>query len=434
MNIQELYSCFLEADGLSIDSRNITPNSLFFALKGDNFDANEFAQEALDKGARYVIMDNPKLITDRDKMFLVKNTLISLQQLASYHRQQLGLPIIALTGSNGKTTTKELIKSVLSQKYNVKATQGNYNNHIGVPLTLLQFDDETDIGIVEMGANHLNEIALLCSIAQPDYGYITNFGKAHLEGFGSFEGVIKGKSELYDYLEDNHKIAFINVDDPRQDAKTMTFSRYTFGSKETDSDLEIEINPNTELASIQVGDQRIISHLTGEYNATNIAAAVAIGHYFGVNFSQANQAIQNYIPTNNRSQWVKQSPFTILMDAYNANPSSMELSIANFNTLPISTPKIYILGDMFELGKESEKEHRKIIEQVEETTHAKAFFIGKEFAKEKESATTNTLAFYETLSDFFAQHPSMEELLANHAVLIKGSRGMALEKSFHFLN
>ncbi|MGG5506157.1 MULTISPECIES: UDP-N-acetylmuramoyl-tripeptide--D-alanyl-D-alanine ligase [unclassified Myroides] len=433
MNIQELYSCFLEANGLSIDTRNITPDCLFFALKGENFDANEFAQEALNKGARFVIMDNPKLLTDRDKMFLVPNTLLALQQLANYHRQQLGLPIIALTGSNGKTTTKELIKSVLGQKYNVKATQGNYNNHIGVPLTLLQFDDETDIGIVEMGANHLNEIALLCTIAQPDYGYITNFGKAHLEGFGGFEGVIKGKSELYDYLEDNHKMAFVNADDPRQDAKTMTFSRFTFGSKETEANATIEVIENTELATIQAGDQRITSHLTGAYNATNMAAAVAIGQYFGVSVAEANQAIQNYIPTNNRSQWIKQAPYTILLDAYNANPSSMELSVANFNQLAASTPKIYILGDMFELGTASEKEHLNIVKQVEETQHDQAFFIGREFGKIKASSASTTSVFYDTLNDFFAQHPAMEEFLAHKTVLIKGSRGMALEKIISFI-
>lgn len=433
MNIQELYSCFLEADGISIDTRNITPNSLFFALKGDNFDANEFAQEALNKGACYVIMDNPKFVTDRDKMFLVPNTLQALQQLANYHRQQLGLPIIALTGSNGKTTTKELIKAVLSRKYNVKATQGNYNNYIGVPLTLLQFDDETDIGIVEMGANHLNEIALLCTIAQPDYGYITNFGKAHLEGFGGFEGVIKGKSELYDYLEDNHKIAFVNMDDPRQDAKTMTFSRFTFGSKETEANVEIEIIKHTEVAEIQLEKQRITSHLTGQYNATNIAAAVAIGQYFGVSLAEANQAIQDYIPTNNRSQWIKQEPFAILLDAYNANPSSMELAVANFNQLPAISPKIYILGDMFELGTASEKEHQSIIKQVEETTFEQAFFIGKEFARVKDTTTSTALSFYETLADFLAQHEDVTQLLANHTVLIKGSRGMALEKIISFL-
>ncbi|WP_413513823.1 UDP-N-acetylmuramoyl-tripeptide--D-alanyl-D-alanine ligase [Myroides odoratus] len=433
MNIQELYSCFLQADGLSIDTRNITPNSLFFALKGDNFDANELAQEALDKGALYVVMDNPKLVTDKEKTILVPNALQALQSLANYHRQQLGLPIIALTGSNGKTTTKELIKAVLSQKYNVKATQGNYNNHIGVPLTLLQFDEETDIGIVEMGANHLNEIALLCRIAQPDYGYITNFGKAHLEGFGSFEGVIKGKSELYDYLEDNHKIAFVNLDDPRQDAKTLTFSRYTFGTKDTNPDLEIEVLKQTEVATLQVKDQSITSNLTGSYNGTNIAAAVAIGQYFGVSLPEAAQAITSYTPTNNRSQWIKQEPFTLLLDAYNANPSSMELSIANFNQLPSTIPKIYILGDMFELGKDSEKEHKNIIQQVEETNFEKAIFIGKEFSKVKDTTASKAITFFETLADFLAQHEDIAQLLAHHTVLIKGSRGMALEKIISFL-
>lgn len=433
MNIQELYSCFLQADGLSIDTRNITLNSLFFALKGDNFDANELAQEALDKGALYVVMDNPKLVTDKEKMILVPNALQALQGLANYHRQQLGLPIIALTGSNGKTTTKELIRAVLSQRYNVKATQGNYNNHIGVPLTLLQFDEETDIGIVEMGANHLNEIALLCNIAQPDYGYITNFGKAHLEGFGGFEGVIKGKSELYDYLEDNHKIAFVNLDDPRQDAKTLTFSRYTFGSKDTNPDMEVEILEQSEVATLQLKDLQITSNLTGSYNGTNIAAAVAIGQYFGVSLAEAAQAITGYTPTNNRSQWIKQEPFTLLLDAYNANPSSMELSVANFHQLAATTPKIYILGDMFELGKDSEKEHKKIIQQIEETTFEKAFFIGKEFSKVKDATASKAIAFFETLPDFLAKYKDVAQLLAHHTVLIKGSRGMALEKIISFL-
>jgi len=434
MNVQELYSCFLQADGISIDTRNITPNSLFFALKGDNFDANEFAQEALDKGALYVVMDNPKRISDPDKMLLVPNVLNALQQLANYHRQQLGLPIIALTGSNGKTTTKELIKTVLSSKYKVKATQGNYNNHIGVPLTLLQFDDETDIGIVEMGANHLNEIAALCAIAQPDYGYITNFGKAHLEGFGGFEGVIKGKSELYDYLEDNYKLAFVNANDPRQDAKTMTFSRFTFGSKETEADLKIEIIENTEIASIKVNDLEITSNLTGSYNATNIAAAVAIGQYFGISTVEASSAIQSYVPTNNRSQWIKKEPFTILLDAYNANPSSMELAIANFDNLSVTTPKLYILGDMFELGTASEKEHQTIIEQVNSTSFDKAYFIGKEFYKVKDTAHSPQVEFHETLALFLEKHPDIKQLLANQTVLIKGSRGMALEKIVSFLN
>ncbi len=427
MNIQELYSCFLQCSGVSTDTRNIIPNSLFFALKGDNFDANEFAQEAINKGALFAIIDNPKYLTDKDIFFLVDNTLEALQQLGNYHRKQLGLPIIAITGSNGKTTTKELIKTVLSQKYNVKATIGNYNNHIGVPLTLLQFDDETDIGIVEMGANHLNEIAQLCSIAQPDYGYITNFGKAHLEGFGGFEGVIKGKSELYDYLEDNHKIAFANLDDPRQDAKTITFSRFTFGAEDNQPDVAIAINTQSENASITVKDYKIHSNLTGIYNSHNISVAVTIGLYFGITIDEIKQAIESYIPANNRSQWIKKDKYTILLDAYNANPSSMEAAINNFNLLETNQPKVYILGDMFELGKESQKEHRAIIELVEATNFDKVYFIGKEFFKAKKDVNSQII-YHTDVESFLNNNKNLTQDLENHSILIKGSRGMALEQ------
>lgn len=429
MNIQELYSCFLQCDNVSIDTRNITPNSLFFALRGENFDANEFAQDALEKGALFAIIDNPKYYTDKSKMLLVTNTLDALQQLGNYHRNQLGLPVIAITGSNGKTTTKELIKTVLSHKYQVKATIGNYNNHIGVPLTLLQFDDETDIGIVEMGANHLNEIAQLCSISQPDYGYITNFGKAHLEGFGSFEGVIKGKSELYDYLEDNHKVAFVNLDDPRQDAKTITFSRYTFGIDDIDNkpDVAISINEGCENASITVNNHTILSNLTGKYNSYNISAATTIGLYFGIDISEIKKAIESYVPTNNRSQWIKKDKYTILLDAYNANPSSMEAAISNFNSIQSHLPKTYILGDMFELGQESQKEHRAIIELIENTKFDKVFFIGKEFFNVKKDINKN-ITYYMDVVSFLDSNKDFAKSLENHSILIKGSRGMALEQ------
>ncbi len=429
MNIQELYSCFLQCDNVSIDTRNITPNSLFFALRGENFDANEFAQDALNKGALFAVIDNPKYFTDKSKMLLVTNTLDTLQQLGNYHRNQLGLPIIAITGSNGKTTTKELIKTVLSQKYQVKATIGNYNNHIGVPLTLLQFDDETDIGIVEMGANHLNEIAQLCSIAQPDYGYITNFGKAHLEGFGSFEGVIKGKSELYDYLEDNHKVAFVNLEDPRQDAKTMTFTRYTFGIDDIDNtpDVVISINEESENASITVNNHTILSNLTGKYNSYNISAAATVGLYFGIDINEVKKAIESYVPTNNRSQWIKKDKYTILLDAYNANPSSMEVAIFNFNSIQSHLPKTYILGDMFELGKESYKEHRAIINLIEKTNYDKVFFIGKEFFKAKKD-DNNKISYYTDVESFLNNNSNLAKELQNHSILVKGSRGMALEQ------
>lgn len=432
MNINELYQYFLLCDGISTDTRNIRPNSIFFALKGENFDANEFAQEALDKGAAFVVLDNKKYLEEDDKMILVSNALGALQHLAKHHRQQLGLPIIALTGSNGKTTTKELIHTVLAQKYNTKATVGNLNNHIGVPLTLLSFDEDTDIGIVEMGANHLNEIAMLSEIVQPDFGYITNFGKAHLEGFGSFEGVIKAKSELYNYLEDNHKMAFVNIDDPRQDAKTITFNRYTFGQEE-EANLVIDSYTAQPNATVHLNNATITSQLTGMYNATNIAAAVAFGTFFHVALEDMQKAIANYTPTNNRSQWISQGGSTILLDAYNANPSSMLAAISNFDQLDqeIDLPKAAILGDMFELGKESAKEHKYVIENLLETDLKEVYLIGEEFGKLQFENTA--IHFYPTFKDFTTAVRDKTILLNNKQILVKGSRGMALERVLEFI-
>ncbi len=433
MDITELYQCFLQCDGVSTDTRNIRPNSLFFALKGDNFDANELAQEALNKGAAYVVMDNKKFVTDQTKMLHVPNALGTLQQLAKYHRQQLGLPIIALTGSNGKTTTKELITTVLSQKYNVKATVGNLNNHIGVPLTLLSFDEETDLGIVEMGANHKQEIAMLCEIADPDFGYITNFGKAHLEGFGGFEGVIKAKSEIYEYLEDHHKTAFVNIDDPRQDAKTITFSRFTFG---TDSSADVSIQeyqaqPN---ATVIFDNVHIASNLTGIYNTTNIAAALTIGKFFNVSTEDIKEAILNYNPTNNRSQWITKESNSILLDAYNANPSSMEAVLHNFTQLTDDRKKVFVLGDMLELGKESNKEHKAIVSFFNDNTEDRIFFIGSEFFKTSNSTTNQNIKFFETF-DSFKEFIEKEDksITQNKLILIKGSRGIALERTLDLI-
>ncbi|MEK6493953.1 UDP-N-acetylmuramoyl-tripeptide--D-alanyl-D-alanine ligase [Myroides odoratimimus] len=433
MDITEIYQCFLQCDGVSTDTRNIHPNSLFFALKGDNFDANEFAQDALNKGAAFVIMDNKKLITDPAKMLYVPDALGALQQLAKHHRQQLGLPIIALTGSNGKTTSKELIATVLSKKYKVTATKGNLNNHIGVPLTLLSLTEETDLGIIEMGANHKQEIAFLCELADPDFGYITNFGKAHLDGFGGFEGVIKAKSELYDYLEDNYKTAFVNLDDPRQDAKTMTFSRYTFG---TDSSADIvieqlEAQPN---ATVYYKGEVINSNLTGIYNATNIAAALTIGQFFNVDLSEIKEAIEHYVPTNNRSQWITKEDSMILLDAYNANPSSMDAVLTNFDQLNDQRDKVFVLGDMLELGKEGYKEHKDIVTRLSEVKNKTAYFIGREFFKASINVTQEDIHFFETF-DLFKQHilDHSNEVFKNKLILIKGSRGIALERTLDLI-
>ncbi|MCC9041489.1 UDP-N-acetylmuramoyl-tripeptide--D-alanyl-D-alanine ligase [Myroides sp. M-43] len=433
MDITELYQCFLQCDGVSTDTRSIQPNSLFFALKGDSFDANLFAQEALNNGAAYVVMDNKKLVTDPTKMLYVADSLGALQQLAKHHRQQLGLPIIALTGSNGKTTSKELIAAVLSKKYKIAATKGNLNNHIGVPLTLLSISEDTDLGIIEMGANHKQEIAMLCEIADPDFGYITNFGKAHLDGFGGFEGVIKAKSELYDYLEDNHKTAFVNIDDPRQDAKTITFNRFTFGSDDS-ADIvidKLEAQPN---ATVYYKGESINSNLTGIYNATNIAAALTIGDFFNVELHDIKNAIEQYIPTNNRSQWIIKDQSMILLDAYNANPSSMDAVLTNFDHLKDDRDKVFILGDMLELGQEGLKEHKDIIERIDKVNNKTAYFIGKEFAKAAINTNYKNIFYFESF-DLFKKHIQdvSNEAFLNKLILIKGSRGIALERALELI-
>lgn len=427
MRIEDIYQCFLQCESISTDTRKIEPNSLFIALKGENFDANTFAEEALKKGALFVIIDDKKFYTDEDKMLLVKDSLQTLQELAKYHRNQLGLPIVALTGSNGKTTTKELINSVLSMKYNTKATIGNLNNHIGVPLTLLSFDENTDIGIVEMGANHQKEIEMLCEIAQPDYGYITNFGKAHLDGFGGFEGVIKGKSELYSYLRKNDKTAFINNDDSLQVEKGANIESFTFGLKNK-SNITIKSVEANPMVKISFNEEQINSHLIGIYNANNINAAITIGKYFNISDNDIKKAIENYQPNNNRSQLIEKNNNKIILDAYNANPSSMQAAISNFLQLDTGN-KIAILGDMFELGKESLAEHKKIVEILNKEPSVRTYFIGKDFYTNK--INSSHLSFFETFSNFAENYKS--EVIESKTILIKGSRGMALEKTLDLL-
>lgn len=427
MKIEELYQCFLQSTSICTDTRKIEPNSLFFALKGDNFDANTFAAEALNKGALFVVIDDKKYFTDEDKMLLVPDSLKALQGLANYHRLQLGLPIIALTGSNGKTTTKELINAVLSQQYNTKATIGNLNNHIGVPLTLLSFTEDTDIGIVEMGANHQKEIEMLCRIAQPDFGYITNFGKAHLEGFGGTEGVIKGKSELYQYLEQHDKTAFVNLDDAIQQEKTQNLTRYTF-SQNRGSDVTIQSVSANPMVKIGYENIEIQSHLIGIYNANNINAAISIGKYFNVPTEAIKNAIENYIPSNNRSQLIEKNSNHIILDAYNANPSSMTAALENFAQLE-DRSKIAILGDMFELGNESIDEHQNIVELVSRTPEIKTYFIGKDFfASRVDQPHLHFFATFEDFANYFQNNIPKE-----HTLLIKGSRGMALERTLELL-
>ncbi len=427
MKIEEIYQCFLQCSTVSTDTRKINPNSLFVALKGDNFDANTFAEQAISKGALFVIIDDRKFYTDKDKMILISNSLETLQELAKYHRQQLGLPIIALTGSNGKTTTKELINVILSKKYNTIATIGNLNNHIGVPLTLLSFNEHTDIGIVEMGANHQKEIEFLCAIADPDFGYITNFGKAHLEGFGGVEGVIKGKSEMYTYLNKNNKTAFVNLNDTIQKEKSRDIVRFTF-SENSKSNVVITSVSANPMVNIGFNSIEIQSHLIGLYNANNINAAITIGKYFNIPDADIKDAIENYIPTNNRSQLVEKNTNHIILDAYNANPSSMEAAIVNFKQLE-SKNKIAILGDMFELGNQSNAEHKKTVSLLLNQTEIEVYFVGKHFFDCK--LENENFHFFETFENFLNNFKNLN--LKNQTILIKGSRGMALERTLEII-
>jgi len=422
MDIQNIHRLFLESGSVAIDTRKILPNSIFVAIKGENFDANAFAKEALEKGASYVIIDNADYVID-DRTILVNNSLETLQELAKFHRGHLNLPIIALTGSNGKTTTKELINVVLSQKFNTKATVGNLNNHIGVPLTLLSFNSDTQIGIVEMGANHQKEIEFLCGLATPDYGYITNFGKAHLEGFGGVEGVIKGKSEMYSYLFEHKKMAFVNLEDPIQVEKTKNLQSYNFGINRHEADLNISQITADPFVKVVYKNHQIQSQLIGLYNANNINAAIAIGLYFKVSDDAIMTAIESYIPENNRSQLLNRNGNEIILDAYNANPSSMAVAIENF--LQLNSPeKVMILGDMFELGTESLSEHQKVIDLLQNETKAVCYFIGKDFYTNK--IQKPNFIFFETFEELAAEIKSKS--LKNKMMLIKGSRGMALER------
>lgn len=419
MKNKDLYKLYTSYYLVDTDTRNIRKNTIFFALKGDNFNGNKFAEEALKLGAAHSVVDEEKYKTS-DRIILVDNVLETLQELASYHRNLLNIPIIGLTGSNGKTTTKELINCVLSKKYKTTATKGNLNNHIGVPLTLLSMTPETEIGIVEMGANHRKEIDFLCNICKPDFGYITNFGKAHLEGFGSIEGVIKGKSELYSYLEKNNKLAFVNPDDIIQVERTKNINTIQFNKDKLSF---LEVNP---FVSLQFKNHKIQSNLIGKYNYTNIAAAITIGEYFTVSEENIKAAIESYIPTNNRSQIIETASNKIILDAYNANPTSMKAALESFY-LSKESKKTVILGDMFELGTESLKEHQAINNLASKLNFENVLLIGENFGLT--DSKNHQFKTFHQLKDYL-----LANSLKGQTILIKGSRGMKLERVLELLN
>ena len=420
MNIHKLYQLYQQSYKVSTDTRKIESDSLFFALKGDNFNGNEFAEDALKKGASYAIIDEKKYQSHAN-IVLVEDVLESLQSLAAFHREQLGIPIIGLTGSNGKTTTKELINAVLSSTYKTVSTIGNLNNHIGVPLTLLSMMPETEIGIVEMGANHLKEIEFLCDIALPDYGYITNFGKAHLEGFGSLEGVIKGKTELYRHLKKRNKLVFVNGNDPLQIEKSEGVKKITFGSESTT--LTIKFVKADPFVVLQYDSVTINSKLIGAYNFNNIAAAIAIGNHFNVSNKAIKDSIENYIPANNRSQIIRKGSNTIILDAYNANPTSMKAALDNLSRLT-DIHKVAILGDMFELGLDATIEHQRIADLITTLGIEKVYLIGENFFRTVPKKTN--IELFRTFDEFKAHISDLK--FDRSTLLIKASRGMALER------
>ena len=431
MTIDKLYQIYRENPLVFTDSRLATSGGLFFALKGERFDGNEFALKAIADGADYAVVDRQSL-AGFEKCIYVDNVLDTLQQLANYHRRQLAVPVLAITGTNGKTTTKELVTSVLSQAYKVLSTQGNFNNHIGVPLTLLKINEEHQLAVIEMGANHPGEIKFLCSIAEPDYGLITNVGKAHLEGFGSFEGVKKTKAELYSYIAEYGKGIFINADNP--DLNEMSVNnkvKFTYGVNNQSAQLKGQVASNdlyiVASALFPKGWLYLKSKLTGSYNLENILAAARIGQHFDIDPLLIQKGVEGYTPTNNRSQIYHQGDVTLLLDCYNANPSSMKVAIQNF--VEIDRPeKLLILGDMLELGAESLTEHQQVVDAVVESGIDEVILVGENFGKSNVPGFFRKYVDVNQLKEDFHQYN-----LSNKFVLIKGSRGIQLEKLIDML-
>ena len=423
-DLKKIYELFLASSGVSTDSRKIDNGCLFFALKGENFNGNRYAADAIQKGAIAAIIDEKEFETS-EQIILVNNVLTCLQELAFYHRKQLGIPILGITGTNGKTTTKELISAVLSKKYRVASTQGNLNNHIGVPLTLLSMNKNTEFGVVEMGANHPGEIAALCNIADPGFGIITNIGKAHLEGFGSFEGVIKTKGELYVHLAAKNGTAFYNKSNPILEKLGKDLpKRISYGPREADFTGEPILSPPYIhiKANFAKGVLYLNSKLIGDYNFENILAAACIGNYFGVDPLKIQEAIKEYTPSNNRSQLIQKNGLKIIMDAYNANPTSMRASISSFRA-NTQNEAYLILGDMLELGEYSNEEHRGILKLIQEKEFKNVFLVGKEFASANKTFGFPAFANVNELCTWLE-----ENKIKNGTLLIKGSRGIQLEK------
>lgn len=431
MPIEKLYQLFLACDGVTTDSRAVKPKELFVALKGPNFNGNKYAEMALKNGAKYALIDEEAYLKNKQQYILVNDGLEALQQLATHYRKQFKIPVIGLTGSNGKTTTKELINAILTLKYNVVATKGNLNNHIGVPLTLLNINEKTEMAIIEMGANYVGEIAELCKITQPNYGLITTIAKAHLEGFGSFEGVRKTKLGLFDYLKENNGFAFINADQQEilDAANQFDFDKKTtYGQSPFVDFLGLPVN-GTPFANLQYENENFESQLFGDYNYINMMAAIAVGSKFNVSVKDMQKALANYQPANKRSQIINKTNNTIILDAYNANPSSMQAAIEAFVKAYPNQQKTLIAGDMFELGQYEAEEHQSIVDLANKLNIKQCIFVGNAF-EATSSANSNHLFFKDV--KVLAKHLTKNKI-ENACILIKGSRGMQLEEVLDLL-
>jgi UDP-N-acetylmuramoyl-tripeptide--D-alanyl-D-alanine ligase len=429
MTTAEIYKLFLMHPVVETDTRKIVRDCIFFALKGENFNGNLFAAEALAKGAAYAVIDEDEYYIDK-RTVLVENALQALQKLALFHRRQFKIPVLGITGSNGKTTSKELIAAVMSEKFRVTSTQGNLNNHIGVPLTLLNITPETEFAIIEMGANHGGEIAILSSLAEPDFGIITNIGKAHLEGFGSFEMIKKTKTELYDHVKSKNGTIFYNQNNPiLTDLLGDYPNKVSYGINDAWLKGEPHLVPPYIHAYVYFpeGKSEVKTHLTGSYNFENIMAAACIGKFFKVEPRQIIKAIEGYIPQNNRSQLIERNGLIIIMDAYNANPASMKASIESFATV-FTIPKYLILGDMLELGEQSVNEHIQVLHKIQEYHFEAVFLVGPIFMQAAANHPFQVFRHTDELALYLKSQPIKEG-----AVLVKGSRGIKLEKIVEFL-
>ncbi len=427
MQIEKLYEKFKESGKISTDTRQISPGCIFFALRGDKFNANEFAAQALEKGASYVVVDDPKCVLN-DLCVLVEDSLKALQALAKYHRTKLSIPVVGLTGSNGKTTSKELLHAVLSKKFKTDSTKGNLNNHIGVPLTILSINSTHQMAVVEMGANHVGEIALLSSIANPTHGFITNIGKAHIGTFGGFENIVRGKSELYQHLISNEGTVFINSQNTILANMAKRFKKPYFYPAVGDYFHAQLLDANPFIRFKAENDEVVQTQLMGAYNFENMAVALCIGKFFGVEANAANQAVAGYVPGNMRSQIVKKGSNTIILDAYNANPSSMEAAILNLASMD-AKKKIAILGDMFELEDEAESEHKRIGELLKEKKIDKVYLCGKLMKSAKGSFPETH--YFETKDLLMAELKSNP--ISGATILVKASRSVGLETIVDYL-